>query len=145
MRRILILMSAAALALSIPAVITSEDGASIPRREKVLNILNEIRSNHDLKPLRLDPSLSRKARRHSLRMAERGELFHSDLEAVLRGYPWNVAGENVGAGWRLRAVIRAWMRSPEHRRNILDRRFKVTGIGGVKVEGTLWLTVIFYG
>ncbi|HWC25664.1 MAG TPA: CAP domain-containing protein, partial [Solirubrobacteraceae bacterium] len=45
---------------------------------------------------------------------------------------WSL-GENIAWGSGERAtpqeIVRAWMRSPGHRRNILERRFRNIGIG----------------
>lgn len=42
-------------------------------------------------------------------------------------------GENIAWGTRAlatpRAIVAAWMASPEHRANILDRTYRETGIG----------------
>jgi uncharacterized protein YkwD len=44
-----------------------------------------------------------------------------------------IVGENLAWGTGTyatpRAVVKAWMRSPAHRRNIMERRFRVIGIG----------------
>ena len=39
----------------------------------------------------------------------------------------------------------AFMDSPPHRGNILNREFRQVAIGTVRVDGTLWVTVFFYG
>jgi uncharacterized protein YkwD len=37
------------------------------------------------------------------------------------------------------------MNSPSHRANILNRRFRHVAVGTVRRDGTLWVTVFFYG
>ena len=37
------------------------------------------------------------------------------------------------------------MDSPPHRGNILNRAFHQVAIGSVRVDGTLWVTVFFFG
>ena len=39
----------------------------------------------------------------------------------------------------------AFMNSPVHRENILNRRFTHVGIGVAHVNGAYWVTVTFYG
>jgi len=59
------------------------------------------------------------------RMRAAGYIFSSRL-----GYE---LGENIAWGtlWKAtpRAIVAAWMTSPEHRANILDRQFRDTAIG----------------
>ncbi len=42
-------------------------------------------------------------------------------------------------------IQRAFMASPPHRGNILNRSFRQVAIGAVRVDGMLWVTVFFYG
>jgi uncharacterized protein YkwD len=79
-------------------------------------------------------------------MAEAGYLFHTpDLAGKLRGLDWSLGGENVGVASSLTDLQEAFMASPPHRRNILQRRFDHAAIGVVMSGGRLWVTVIFYG
>ena len=108
---------------------------------------NESRRRFGLPVLRLNRELSVIARRHSRAMARRGELFHTvDIDVYLRGVAWHIWGENVGyTPWRVASVERAFMDSPIHREHILNRAFSQVAIGSVRVDGTLWVTVFFYG
>jgi uncharacterized protein YkwD len=46
------------------------------------------------------------------------------------GYDWMAAGENIATGYTTPdSVVTAWMRSPEHCRNILDPNFTNVGTG----------------
>ena len=92
--------------------------------------------------------MSQLARRHSVRMARRGELFHTANPGsyYLRGIRWSVWGENVGyTSGDVDGLQRLFMNSPSHRANILNRRFRHVAIGTVRRDGTLWVTVFFYG
>jgi uncharacterized protein YkwD len=79
-------------------------------------------------------------------MARGGELFHtSDVDVYLHGIAWHTWGENVGYTPRNVASIQAaFMDSPPHRSNVLNRAFREVAIGAVRVNGTLWVTVFFY-
>lgn len=117
-----------------------------PRRAHILALTNEDRAEHDQAALALDAKLSRYAKRHSTRMAEKGYLFHStDLASKLEGVDWSIGGENVGVGTTLEGLENAFMRSKPHRKNILRKAFDNTAIGIVKADGKLWVTIIFYG
>jgi uncharacterized protein YkwD len=120
----------------------------ILRRERMIALTNADRRDRDRARLTLNDRLSRIARRHSRQMAERGRLFHSstkELIDALSPYPWTLGGENVGVADTLETLEAAFMNSKEHRRNILRRRFDHAAAGIVRVDGRLWVTVVFYG
>ena len=114
---------------------------------KLFRATNESRRRFELPTLRLNRELSVIARRHSRAMARRGELFHTvAIDVYLRGIAWHAWGENVGyTPWRVASVERAFMDSPIHREHILNSAFSRVAIGSVRVHGTLWVTVFFYG
>jgi uncharacterized protein YkwD len=107
---------------------------------------NESRGRFDLPKLRLNRELSVIARRHSMAMARNGELFHTaDVDDYLHGVDWHTWGENVGyTPQDVASIETAFMNSPPHRANILDRGFRQVAIGSVRVDGTLWITVFFF-
>jgi uncharacterized protein YkwD len=121
-------------------------GATTDSENRLFALINRARENHDRRPLRLGQSLSRKAHRHSARMADAGRIFHhSCLSCLLSSWDWNAIGENVGVGSTLRSVHRALMDSRPHRRNILSRGFTRVGVGVVRSGGRVWVTEIFLG
>ena len=109
-------------------------------------LLNKQRARRGLRKLRLDRRLSRAARSHSLDMVRRNYFSHvsrsgSDIVDRLNrtGYmrgarAWTV-GENLAWGSGTRStpseIMEAWMSSPGHKANILQRRFREIGIGVV--------------
>jgi uncharacterized protein YkwD len=57
---------------------------------------------------------------------------------------WSKLGENVGEGPSASAIHAAFMASPEHRANILDRSFNQMGVGyATDAHGTLWVAELF--
>ena len=77
-------------------------------------------------------------------MAKTNTLFHTaNLGGKLKH--WSVWGENVGCGWSVRQLFKAWMNSAEHRANILKKKFRHVGIGLYWKGGTLWATADFWG
>jgi uncharacterized protein YkwD len=113
----------------------------------ILLQLNHIRVVHGLAPLEVNARLSAAAAQHTLEMVTKGYFAHDSLGGTpfskrLEGYYpaqgfnyWSV-GENlfwssgpVGAA----AGVEAWMRSPEHRANILSPTWHEIGIGAVSV------------
>ncbi len=136
------------LALLAPGIATdhARAAASQARREQMLALTNEARATHGRQELDLDAKLSRYAARHSRQMAKAGTLFHTeDLADKLNGLDWSMGGENVGVGPSLTDLQGAFMGSKTHRRNILQKRYDHAAIGIVKSDGTLWVTLIFYG
>jgi uncharacterized protein YkwD len=120
----------------------------ITRRERMLQLTNEARVDHDRRRVALVDRLSHYAKRHSVAMADAGYLFHSDssvLQKVLAPYDWSIGGENVGVGESVDSLQAAFMASKVHRENILRSAFDHTAIGMVRRDGSLWVTVIFYG
>jgi uncharacterized protein YkwD len=114
-------------------------------REAVFCLVNRERTRHGEAALRPNVRLRRAAQGHTRSMALGGYFEHDGpggatplarIRAVgyisrsTRGYE---IGENIGWGtlWLAtpRAIVAAWMASPGHRANILDRRFRDTAIG----------------
>jgi uncharacterized protein YkwD len=113
------------------AVAASAAGAATTKTQGLLREINRTRAAHDLRPLRLDPRLTRFASHHSTQMARTRVLVHSRLSLpVLHAL---AVGENLAwiPGDRAHDVVAAWMASPQHRANLLSRRFTAVGLGDV--------------
>jgi uncharacterized protein YkwD len=103
--------------------------------------INNARARHGLAPVRLSTSLSDYARSHSRSMSRQRTLFHtSDFTVICC---WSSISENVGMAGSVRGVHRAFMRSPAHRANILDRGKRAVGVGIVHSGGKFWVTEVF--
>ena len=118
----------------------------LPRRDRMLNLLNQTRRSHGLPVFRLNRNLSHNAWLHSKQMSEQNRCFHTaDLYGAVSAYSPLTWGENVGAAGTLRRVRTLWMGSGGHRANLLNARFRRVGIGVARARGMVWVTVIFYG
>jgi uncharacterized protein YkwD len=108
---------------------------------------NRHRAQHDLVKLRKKDCVQHFAVRQARRMARQQRMFHQDLGPVMRRCRLSRAGENVAVGYRSgRSVVNAgWMRSPGHRANILDRRFRMMGIGARRAGGRWYVAQVFGG
>ena len=115
-------------------------------RAATLCLINRERRRHGERALRPNKRLRRAAQAHSMSMADEDYFEHvgprgqtplarmRDVGYISRrprvGYE---VGENIAWGtlWLAspRAIVAAWMASPGHRANILDRRYRETGIG----------------
>lgn len=62
-------------------------------------------------------------------------------DRILRtGYQWSAFGENIGMGYaNEQAVIRGWLSSPGHCRNIMGKLFKEMGVAR---SGSYWTMVV---
>lgn len=151
-----LLLSAAAALLMAPAVPAEADASCRGAHEQVSArtigqaraavrcLLNEERAQRGLRRLHGSKRLRAAATRHSRDMVARAYFSHDGPQGrtlVARvsrtGYvnprvAWTV-GENIGWGsgslGTPKAMMRAWMRSPGHRANILHPGFRQAGIG----------------
>jgi uncharacterized protein YkwD len=114
-------------------------------RAATLCLVNRERVARGERALRLNPRLQRAAVMHTASMAFGDYFEHSGpggetpvgrMRAAGYISSSHVAyevGENIAWGTLAlatpRAIVSAWMRSPGHRANILDPRFRDTGIG----------------
>ncbi|MGH2768542.1 MAG: CAP domain-containing protein [Actinomycetota bacterium] len=106
--------------------------------------LNAERAAAGLASLRMDASLLETARRHSQRMAEAVDIFHNTNLAREAPGSWRSLGENVGVGPDCDLIHTALMKSPPHRKNILDSIFDSLGIGVIiGSDGGVYVTQVF--
>ena len=102
----------------------------------VVALTNAARARAGCGPVTLSPRLSYAAWLHSRDMAGRGYFSHGSpgggspgTRVASAGYRWSSYGENIAWGQRNASeVMSAWMRSPGHRANILNCRFRNVGV-----------------
>jgi uncharacterized protein YkwD len=122
------------------------EASTSPSERYMASLINRSRASHNRAALSLNSSLSNYARRWSATMAAKNRLYHNaSLATWLQNWSWRILGENVGVGTSVRGLHVAFMNSPPHRANILDRRFRTVGVGIVVRDGRTWVTVIFRG
>ncbi len=122
---------------------------------RALALINGLRKNSGLPPLKADPRLQKAAQAHSVWMATKGKLSHragfvgGGLGSKVRrvDYPANAAWENIAAGQKsLEAAVASWMKSSGHRKNMLSRNAVHIGIAAAhnpKVRyGTYWTLIL---
>ncbi len=138
----------AAVLITLPlAVVASPAQAQTTDRyeDQARVVTNHKRVDHDLRRLEKGPCVQRFAERQARRMARKERLYHQDLGVVMRHCNLVTAGENVAYGYPTgRRVVRAWMRSEGHRRNILDPRFRLLGMAAARDDdGTVYAAQVF--
>jgi uncharacterized protein YkwD len=146
----------AAVATAVVLVVPAESATLSQSESSLLSVMNEARIAHGLAPLRMDSRLERAARQHSSKMLRSGILFHGAFAKRIRrtGVRAPRVGENLawGAG-RLssaRAIVRAWLASPEHRANLLRPGYRTVGVGALwghfdSYSNALMITTDFAG
>ena len=120
----------------------------VGRRLQMVALTNEDREAHGRRDLAFQAQVSRYAKAHSRAMASKGYIYHSTEEQLLSALgdvPWSIGGENVGVGGSLDSLQRAFMASKFHRQNILRKTYDHMAVGIVRADGSIWITVIFYG
>lgn len=121
-------------------------------RSATICLVNRERAAHGERPLIVNGRLNRAAQGHTEEMIAQDYFSHysptgdtpgSRIRAA--GYIYSSGlgyeiGENIAWGTRYlstpRAIVEAWMASPGHRDNILDARYRETGMGVVAAVPT---------
>lgn len=111
-----------------------------------LAAVNAERGKSGRMPLALDPGLAQLAQAHACDMARRGYFSHTSPDGstmVSRARRAGLSnycsiGENIARGHAdVPSAMASWLRSPGHRRNILDRDFTHVGFG--RAPGAHWV------
>lgn len=113
--------------------------------KRTLGLHNKIRKDRKLPTLCVHSALQKAARAHSKDMIDRDYFSHTtkggktyDLRLksfgyTPKGFSYYTTGENIAYGSGSLAapdsIMRAWMNSPGHKKNILNRNFREVGIG----------------
>ncbi|GIE28073.1 hypothetical protein Ait01nite_011180 [Actinoplanes italicus] len=118
---------------------------------EVNRLVNIERSRGGCSVLKVNAALTKAARGHSAWMAQTGKFSHVGkggssftTRSKAAGYT-KASGENIAWGYRTAAtVVDGWMKSPGHRRNILNCKSKAVGVGVVQAaNGTPYYTQNF--
>jgi uncharacterized protein YkwD len=97
---------------------------------KIIERTNAERTRHGLRPLAVDQTLIKSARRHAAWMTNQGVLRHTSLPVA----------ENIAMGQRSSLeAVRDWMNSPGHRANILNPSHAKIGVAAyTAANGTVF-------
>lgn len=148
MQRILMLLLLAAgvaTAMVVPAAATNTNEAWA--ESEFLRLINERRAELSLAPLDSHWDLVDDAREHSRFQSEGrcggGERICHNPELGSVTSDWYALGENVGVGYDVAGLDRAFWNSEVHRANVVGN-FNYAGVGVViRDDGTLFVTVVF--
>jgi uncharacterized protein YkwD len=106
-------------------------------QQQALDLVNHDRRRDGCKNLVVDRRLIAAANRHASEMARRGYFAHVNSRGERAGervrdagYKWSRYGENIARGQGSVAdVVDDWMKSPDHRENIMDCDLREVGVG----------------
>lgn len=116
--------------------------------EEARRLINAYRSQHGLKPVKLDALLTKAAKAHSRDLAKWDRISHFGSDGSnpwdrvkSSGYRARLAAENVGTGQvTLKEVMAGWKKSPGHNKNLLLRDAEHMGIALVQSSKTEFRT-----
>lgn len=108
----------------------------------LLELHNEERNGMNLE---LDKNLCDYSQRHAKKMADNNYLYHSSMSKLLKESGASYVGENIAWGQETEEeVVRAWMNSYGHRKNILNKHYKKVGFGISKDKnGSIYWCAVF--
>jgi len=116
-----------------------------PEEKLLLNAANRERSAAGLHPLKWDDALAVAARQHAQVMASQNLLLHQcldeaplDQRAAMAGAKFSMIAENIAVGPNPETIHNGWMRSPGHRKNILNADLTAVGIATMRGSGGLF-------
>ncbi|MFA5157605.1 MAG: CAP domain-containing protein [Patescibacteria group bacterium] len=107
--------------------------------ENIISAINRERESVGLSPLTTNQNLNQAAYTKSSDMLARNYFEHYAygltpwMFIIRSGYEYSVAGENLAKGFSTSEdIVKAWMKSPTHRQNILNPEYQDVGVGVVQ-------------
>ena len=114
--------------------------------EEMLRLVNGIRADRGIDPLRLNAELNMAAFDHSYDMASNNYFSHTGLNGSTfsqrtmdAGYTGSPRGENIAAGYSsVVNTFNQWVNSPGHLNNMLNSNANEMGIGHATYNGSTY-------
>ncbi|MEO5711249.1 MAG: CAP domain-containing protein, partial [Nocardioidaceae bacterium] len=120
--------------------------ASASFESQIVHWTNVQRRSHGLLPVRAGSCVDRYAESWVHHLAGTRSFHHQRLGPILGGCGARVAGENLAWGTAsARTTVARWMRSPGHRKNLLDGSFTRLGVGAAYAGGRRYTVQDFTG
>lgn len=122
--------------VSTPTSSTPADGSGTPET-KVLALTNDERAKAGCGPLKPNAALTKSAAAHAADMVDQHYFAHDSLDGrspfdrmKAAGFTGGAMAENIAVGYKTPAdVVRGWMNSAGHRKNILNCTYTMLGVG----------------
>jgi hypothetical protein len=135
----------ACLSGALVVVAAPQAGALSGTETCFFNKINAERANVGRSKLVAKGDLTSVARNHSKDMAADGTIYHNSNLKNEVGGNWWALGENVGMGPDCESLHNAFMDSPGHKANVLDKDYNQIGVGAEMEDGTIYVTMVFAG
>ncbi len=136
------LLAATSLALLVgPLVEPATAAASVSARyeNSAIAHTNAERAHRDRVKLKKSKCLDRFAEKQARAMAASNAMYHQSMKPILDSCHLSQVGENVAFGYPSgKAVVKAWMHSPDHKRNLLNSRHRLIGLGAYQDSEGYW-------
>jgi uncharacterized protein YkwD len=147
LKRLAVGVTAGIVFVSLLPATTAGAAGTCERMDKVerafVNRMNAARSS-SIGDLQGDWHLNTVALKHTREMVARNNLYHTPSSVFRwRVTRWSILGENVGVGGSVDSLHKAFMNSPAHRANVLYDSFNRVGVGAIKRDGRMWVTIVF--
>lgn len=117
----------------------------------VLNLINQKRKANGLSPLTADKALVRVAQAKSDDMVKNNYFSHTspnfgDPFKMMQGFgiTYKNAGENIAGNSNLNTAVENWLKSEQHRKNILSTSYNYIGIGVTKSNDYGYIIVAMF-
>jgi len=116
----------------------------------IIKYTNQQRRAHKKRVVRASACVDRYAEGWGSHLARTNRFYHRNYRQILRGCHRSYASENIArysATLRspdtvAKVMVRMWMRSPGHRKNLLNRKVRLIGVGVQKSRnGRSWVAV----
>jgi Cysteine-rich secretory protein family/Secretion system C-terminal sorting domain len=122
-------------------------GQTKAEEDEMLLLVNNLRSENGLAPLRINQNLNKASFDHSKDMADNNYFDHTGLNGSTfgqrsknAGYTGFAYGENIAAGSStVSGTFDQWKNSPGHRGNILNANSNEMGIGHASKVGSTYV------
>ena len=112
----------------------------IPNLQKLIELHNSARKKgtwffSDISPLTYNIALSNYAQKWAEYMADEDRIIHSSMSSIM-SIGFSRAGENIAYGQKdEHQVMKSWLRSYGHKRNIMNKSFSLIGCGFAYSKG----------
>ena len=135
------------LALTVVPLTESAQASPSDTYERSVHVnTNHQRAQHHRKSLRGATCLDMFAERQARAMAKRGYIYHQKLDPILNRCKLRSVGENVASGFPDgRSAVSGWMKSHDHRVNMLDPDFRLIAVGAYRNSKGRWYVSQLFG
>ena len=140
------------MTLVAPATAASAVVPTSSLEAQVVSLTNQARVKAGCKRLTVNVNLTKAAQGFSADMADKNFFSHTGADganfvqrAKRAGFAKTAMGENIAWGYKdAQGVVKGWMNSPGHRKNLLNCKSTLIGVGAARnAKGVVYWTQEF--